>query len=109
VFKLTSRDADGGALWAYRYRTSGHGSERVQRGGFPSEGDPRAALERALEKLRRADRIAKVLTLTELVEQHLAQHEAAPVTLEKLHWLVKAVAAFGDHRLGSFDPAEIVA
>jgi hypothetical protein len=30
VFKLTARDADGGALWAYRYRTGGRESERVQ-------------------------------------------------------------------------------
>src|ERR1051326_8026796 len=100
VFKLTSRDVDGDALWAYRYRTGGRDSERVQRGGFASEGDARAALERALEKLRRADGTAKALSLAELVEQYLAQHEAAPVTLEKLRWLLaKAVAAFGDQPL----------
>jgi hypothetical protein len=69
VFKLTSKDADGGALWAYRYRTGGRESERVQRGRFASEGDARAALERALEKLRRPDGTARVLTLAELVER----------------------------------------
>ena len=42
IFRLTSRDADGAALWAYRYRTGGRESERVQRGGFASEGDARA-------------------------------------------------------------------
>jgi integrase len=110
VFKLTSRNADGGALWAYRYRSGGRESERVQRGGFASEGDARAALEQALEKLRRAGGTARVLTLAELVEQYLAQHEAAPVTLEKLRWLlVKAVAAFGDRSLGELRSAEIAA
>jgi integrase len=110
VFKLTSRDADGGALWAYRYRSGGRESERVQRGGFASEGDARAALEQALEKLRRAGGTARVLTLAELVEQYLAQHEAAPVTLGKLRWLlVKAVAAFGDRSLGELRSAEIAA
>ena|SRR5437764_15294798 len=110
VFKLMSRDADGGALWAYRYRTGGRESERVQRGGFASEGNARAALEQGLEKLRRADGTAKILTLAELVEQYLAQHEAAPVTLEKLRWLlVKAVAAFGDHGLVELRPADIAA
>jgi len=110
VFKLTSRDADGGDLWAYRYRMGGRDSERAQRGGFASERDARAALERALEKLRRADGIVKVMTLAELVEQYLGQHEAAPVTLEKLHWLLaKAVATFGDCSLGDLHPAEIAA
>jgi hypothetical protein len=66
VFELTSKNADGRALWAYRYRTGGRESERVQRGGLASEGDARAALERALEKLRRADGTARVLTLAEL-------------------------------------------
>jgi integrase len=110
VFQLTSRDADGDALWAYRYRTGGRESQRVQRGGFMSEGDARAALERALEKLRRANGTARALTLAEVVEQYLAQHEVAPVTLEKLRWLLaKAIAAFGDRPLGELRPAEIAA
>jgi integrase len=109
VFKLDSKDAEARALWAYRYRTGGRGSRRVQRGGFVSEVDARLALERALEKLRRDNRVAKI-TLTELVEQYLAQHDAAPVTLEKLRWLLaKAVAAFGDQRLGELRPLEIAA
>jgi hypothetical protein len=105
VFKLTSRDADGGALSAYRYRTGGRESERVQRGGVSSEGDARAALERALEKLRRANGTVRALTLAELVEQYLAQHEAAPVTLEKLRWLLaKRSQRSATSRSESFDP-----
>jgi len=99
VFKLRSR-ADHETLWAYRYRLGGRGSKRVQRGGFASEVDARAALKRALEKLRREHGVARTLTLTELVDEYLAQHEASPVTLEKLRFLLtRAEAAFGDYRL----------
>jgi hypothetical protein len=53
VFKLASVACDGGELWAYRYRTGGRDSKRLQCGGFRSEADARAALERAVEKQRR--------------------------------------------------------
>lgn len=39
VFELKKRAVDGGAVWAYRYRTDGPGSRRLQRGGFSSERD----------------------------------------------------------------------
>ena len=55
VLRMSSNGADGRALWAYRYRTGGRGSRRVQRGGFTSEVDAGEALERALERLRRAN------------------------------------------------------
>lgn len=110
VFKLTSSDRKGGELWAYRYRTGGRESRRVQRGGFASEKDARAALERALEKLRRTNGIATMPTLAELIELYLAQHEASPVTLEKLRWLLRrAVAVFGNERLDELRPTEIAA
>lgn len=110
VFRLTSQGADGGALWAYRCRTAGRGSKRIQRGGFATERDARDALERSLEKLRRQNGSGKTPTLAELVEQYLAQHDAAPVTLEKLRWLLtKAVAAFGDRRLAELRSQEIAA
>ena len=51
-----------------------------------------------------------MLTLTELVDQYLAQHEASPVTLDKLRWLLDhAKAAFGGHRLDELQPEEIAA
>ena len=53
TFELTRRGPDGQRLWAYRYRTGGRDSKRVQRGGFASEQDARDALERELERLRR--------------------------------------------------------
>jgi integrase len=93
-----------------RYRAGGRGSRRVQRGGFRSEGDARAALQRALEKLRREGGIGRRLTLAEFVDEYLGQHEVAPVTLEKLRFLLsRAVQAFGDDYLDELDPSEISA
>ena len=46
--------------------------------------------------------------LAEFVDEYLAQHEASPVTLGKLRFLLdRAVAAFGDYRLDELDPVEI--
>jgi hypothetical protein len=73
TIELMRRGPGGERLWAYRYRTGGRGSKRVQRGGFASEQDAREALERELERLRRERRIARRLTLAELVETYLAQ------------------------------------
>ena len=101
VFELTRCGPGGERLWAYRYRTGGRDSKRVQRGGFVSEQDARDALERELERLRRERRIARRLTLAELVETYLAQHDVQPVTIEKLRYLLsKATAVFGDRRIG---------
>ena len=105
TFELTRRGPDGERLWAYRYRTGGRDSKRVQRGGFASEPD---ALERELERLRRERRISRRLTLSELVETYLAQHDVQPVTIEKLRYLLsKATAVFGDRRIGELTSQEI--
>jgi hypothetical protein len=64
------------------------------------------ALEQALEKLRRANGTARALTLAELVEQYLAQHEAAPVTLVAAR---EGSRRIGDCSLGDLRPAEIAA
>jgi integrase len=108
VFQLRRRGRDEERLWAYRYRTGGRGSKRVQRGGFASEADARDALERELERLRREARIARRLTLDELVETYLAQHDVQPVTIEKLRYLLgKATSLFGERRIGELTPQEI--
>jgi len=110
VLRMKSDGADGRTLWAYRYRIGGRGSRRIQRGGFVSEQDAGEALERALERLRRANGTASTLTLAELVDEYLAQHDAQPETIEKLRWLLtKAVLVFGDRRLGQLRPQEIAA
>src|SRR5438067_11401218 len=64
VFELKKRAVDGGAVWAYRYRTDGPVSRRLQRGGFSSERDAAEALERALEHLRRQKGVGSTLTLS---------------------------------------------
>ena len=110
VFKLASVARDGGELWAYRYRTGGRDSKRVQRGGFRNEADARVALERALEKHRRGRGVGRRLTLAEFVDEYLAQHEVSPVTLAKLRFLLsRAVQAFGGYYLDELDPVEISA
>ncbi len=110
VFPMKSNQPDGTALWGYRYRTGGRGSGRVQRGGFCSERDARESLERALERVRRANGTGTALTLTGLVDEYLAQHDAQPETIEKLRWLLsKAVSEFGDQRLGQLRSQEIAA
>jgi len=86
VFDLWTTGAHGQNLWAYRYRCGGRGSKRVQRGGFASERDASEALGRALGRLRRPRRLSQSLTLAELVDEYLVQHDAEPVTIAKLQW-----------------------
>ncbi len=110
LIRLKRRGRDGEPLWAYRYRAGGRGSKRIQRGGFVSEQDAAEALERELERLRRELRRSSSLTLAELVDVYLAQHDVEPVTIEKLRWLLgKAVAAFGERRVGELRSEEIAA
>jgi integrase len=110
VFELTTCGRDGGRLWAYRFRAGGRSSRRIQRGGFASEQDARDALERELERVRRERRIPRSLTLSELVETYLTQHDVQPVTIAKLRWLLaKGTAVFGDRRIGELTSQEIAA
>ena len=110
TFELTRCGPDGERLWAYRYRTGGRDSKRVQRGGFASEQDARDALERELERLRRERRITRRLTLSQFVETYLDQHDVQPVTIDKLRYLLsKATAVFGDRAVGELTSQEIAA
>jgi integrase len=110
LIRLTRTGREGEPLWAYRYRVGGRDSKRVQRGGFASERDAAEALERELERVRREQRVSRSLTVAELVEAYLAQHDVEPVTIEKLRWLLgKAVAAFGDRPVGELRSQEIAA
>lgn len=110
MFQLTTCGRDGEPLWAYRFRAGGRGSRRIQQGGFASEAEAAEALERALQRLRREQRLIGAPTLAELVEEYLGQHEAEPETLDKLRWLLaKSVAAFGELRLCELRSQEIAA
>jgi hypothetical protein len=110
LIRLKRAGWDGEPLWAYRYRVGGRDSKRVQRGGFASERNATEALERELERLRRERRVSRSLTLAELVDAYLAQHDVDPVTIKKLRWLLgKAVAVFGDRPVGELRSQEIAA
>ena len=110
VFKLKTRGPGGKPTWAYRYRVDGRRSARPQVGGFASQGEATQALQAALERLnRRNGRLAQI-TLSELVAEYLAQHEAQPRRIAKLRWLLaKAVCVFGDRRVVGLRSDEIAA
>ena len=108
VFKLKARGADGKPTWAYRYRVEGRSSARPQVGGFASQGEALQALQVALERLHRRNGRFAQITLSELAEEYLAQHEAERRTLAKLRWLLaKATCAFGDRRVVELRSDEI--
>ena len=81
LIQLRRTGREGEALWAYRYRVAGRGSKPIQRGGFACERDAAETLKRELERLRRERRVSRSLTVAELVEAYLAQHDVEPVTI----------------------------
>jgi integrase len=108
VIRLKRPARSGESLWAYRYRAGGRDSKRVQRGGFASERAAAEALERELERLRRERRISCSVTVAELIDVYLAQHDVEQVTIEKLRWLLgKAAAVFGDRPVAQLRSEEI--
>ncbi len=107
VFKLKAKGADGQPLWAYRYRLEGRGSARPQVGGFATRGEALKALTKVLERLGPGGGAA-TMTLAELVHEYLEMHQAEPVTISKLRWLLgKATAALGDVRVAELFPKDV--
>jgi integrase len=109
VFKLKTRGADGRPLWAYRYRREGRGSERPQVGGFANEAEAEKALRKVLDRLGPGGGRATI-TLAEFVDEYLEMHQAAPVTIAKLRWLLgKSTAELGEKRLADLAPRDVYA
>lgn len=109
VFKLKARGADGRPLWAYRHRLDGRDSARPQVGGFASRAEAEQALRKALARLRRGG-CAATMTLADVVDEYLSMHQAEPVTIAKLRWLLgKATATLGAVRLADLSPKAIYA
>ena len=109
VFKLKTKGADGQPLWAYRFRFEGRGSARRQVGGFASRAEAEAALRKVLDRIGPGGGRATT-TLSDLVEEYLAMHQAAPVTIAKLRWLLgKATPTLGDKRLADLSPKDVYA
>jgi integrase len=109
VFKLKAKGANGQALWAYRYRLEGRGSSRPQVGGFATRAEAKRALQKVVERLGPAGRGAS-MTLGDLVEEYLEMHQAEPVTIAKLRWLLgKATAVLSEVRLAELLPEQVYA
>ena len=109
VFKLKTRGADGQPLWAYRYRLEGRGSDRPQVGGFATRAEAETALHKVLDRLGPGGGRA-TMTLAEFVDEYLEVHQAAPVTIAKLRWLLgKATLTLGGKRLADLSPRDVYA
>jgi hypothetical protein len=109
ILELKSTGPDGQRLWAYRYRLDGRGSRRIQRGGYLTADDAREALRRALTATQRREGRVRV-TLADLAEEYLAQHDGQPETTAKLRWLLsKSTTTFGSTPLTALDAREIAA
>ena len=107
VFKLKTKGTEGQPLWAYRYRLEGRRSERPQVGGFCTRGEAEKALRKVLDRLG-PSRGTETVTLGEFVDEYLAMHQAAPVTIAKLRWLLgKATSVLGDKRLAELSPRDV--
>ena len=92
--------------WAYRYRDAA--GQRRQVGGFRTKSEARAVLDEQLRRMRLGGLYREDVTLAELVDRYLAQHQADPATIKKLASdLRQAVRAFGDVPLDRLVPAEI--
>ena len=106
VFKLTAKGADGEPLWAYPYRLEGRSSARPQVGGFASRAEAQKALRKALDRIGPGR--GGAITFAELVEEYLELHQAEPVTIAKLRWLLgKATNALGAKRIADLSPKDV--
>ena len=59
---------------------------RPQVGGFASRAEAQKALRKALDRIGPGR--GGAITLAELVEEYLELHQAEPVTIAKLRWLL---------------------
>jgi integrase len=108
VFKLKANGSDGQPLWAYRYRLEGRASTRPQVGGFASRAEAQKALRKALDRVGPGR--GGAITLAELVEEYVELHQAEPVTIAKLRWLLgKATSTLGEKRIADLSPKDVYA
>jgi integrase len=106
VFKLTAKGADGEPLWAYRYRLQGRSSARPQVGGFATRAEAQKALRKALDRVGPGR--GGAITLAQFVEEYLELHQAEPVTIAKLRWLLgKATSTLGEKRIADLSPEDV--
>jgi integrase len=93
-------------LWAIRYR-DGHGN-RPQLTGYRTKAEARAVLEELLRQVRLGPLHRPQVTLRQLTEAFLEQHEAAPSTLVFIRDNMRpALEAFGDEPIGTLKVHQI--
>jgi integrase len=93
-------------LWAIRYYDA-HGT-RTQTTGFRTKGEAREALEEALRQVRLGPLHRPRVTLQQLTEAFLEQHEAAPSTLIWIRENMRpALEQFGDEPIGGLKVHQI--
>jgi len=92
--------------WSIRfYDASG---KRRQRSGFRTKAEANAKLDSMLSAVRTGEFVEVNLSLRELVDAYLAQHDAQPSTIGKLRaLLVKATDEFGDRPIRRLRPEEL--
>jgi integrase len=92
--------------WAYRYRDKS--GARRQVGGFRTRSEARAVLDDELRRMRLGGLYREEITLSQLADRYLHQHQADPATLRKLTSdLRQAVRVFGDVPIDRLVPAEL--
>ena len=106
VFKLRAKGMDGQALWAFRYRLEGRSSARPQVGVFATRAEAQKALRKPLDRIGPGR--SGTATLAELIDEYLELHQAEPVTMAKLHWLLgKATSGLGEVRMMDLSPKSV--
>ena len=92
--------------WAIRYRDAN--GKRRQRNGYRSKGEAAKVLDDALRRVRLGPLYRPAATLQQLVDEYIAQYDAAPSSVEWLRYnLGKALPRFGDQPIGTLRPEEI--
>jgi hypothetical protein len=78
-------------------------------GGFATRAEAEKALRKVLDRLGPGGGRATI-TLAEFADEYLEMHQAAPVTIAKLRWLLgKATAELGEKRLADLSPRDVYA
>jgi integrase len=77
-------------------------------GGFASRAEAQKALRKALDRVGPGR--GGATTLAEFVEEYLELHQAEPVTIAKLRWLLgKATGTLGEKRIADLSPKDVYA
>jgi len=83
--------------------------EGPQVGGFATRAEAEKALRKVIDRLGPGGGRATI-TLAEFVEEYLEMHQASPITISKLRWLLgKATAKLGETRLADLSPRDVYA